>query len=1086
MKSRSVKQAAARLAVATVTVFISSNVLAGGYTLSQCANGGVKDDVPHTECHEGWISGNANQSKAAYAEGQFLPYRVVMTGLAPDETYTYRFSWDTLKSGKHAIDYIGSFDYTVVDANPCDGLGELCSSATIGLTPIPNDPAVLAAGKDPIEGDMVLFGGTLEPIIPDDYGFASIGDVQSLSVTFTADQETAVLAWGGHIASPSDWGDGNTAADINGSPYHTSNIALLDSSGAAVASGAQDVALSAAAIYVPSSTTVRKFSNKPGLFTFTAALDRTTLAPDGEGATWTLADGGSVTFDAQDDGVLTITELGLPEGDWRIKSITCAKVGAGEVFSYVHGEDPETASAEFEVNEAGSFECDFVNEFFGAPVLDVVKRVVGVNDDCNESVLLDDQFDTRSINSGETVKYCYWISNTGSDAALDVSLVDDRASLAEEATIGLTGGSEIGGDAGIADLAPGESLAGELVVQLDVALGSVVTNTATAAGTGQYDDQEYTASDTATVTADQASACTLDASVNAGEGCPGASTEYVIKGSETAVNWCARVTWDGDAFLDLQGIAVTLQGTGVAGTGGDMAPNSSQDVAVGAYRDPADEDFTGTLVLTGTEGGLNQVTCSGSATINVLDPGLNLVKLASEDATCGNSDDAHDVEIINGESVWYCIEVSNSGDTKLTNVSIVDDLLGAIVEVPDLEPGDAWTWQSPEQTPTETVTNTAVATSVEPNTGTTIDSDRSSATVTVLSADVRVDKSVDPPAIVLCPPESEELFCSDQDGSGLFDASYAVTVKNLGPNVATGVTVTDDLPEGFIYTDNDGGCTHDGGAHQLVCDLSDMASGDEVTITITGQIDTTAFARPWQALTNQACARTEPVYLDPEQGNNCDDATTHISTGPTRTIGWWGTHPDGLAACLEFGAIDIGFVVLEDEAEGRLIDATVSTDPGAPNRARLNVVETMFLDDGDTEYASGVVLAKGLINAGTARWNDGTRRSEIDQERIKTGRQLAAAWCNEALFRSEFDYFYLGWDTIHAVMRGELCFPELDYGSCAGPGGKPDLDKIIASINALGSVADDFNNSGDASPVDFDAARADPDAPEDDPTDPSD
>jgi len=364
--------------------------------------------------------------------------------------------------------------------------------------------------------------------------------------------------------------------------------------------------------------------------------------------------------------------------------------------------------------------------------------------------------------------------------------------------------------------------------------------------------------------------------------------------------------------------------------------------------------------------------------------------------------------------------------------------------------------------------------------------ERSSATVTVLSADVKVEKTAVPGNIVLCGPDGG-AFCTPDDGDdGIFDVSYEIVVTNLGPYEASGVTVTDELPEGFTYVDNDAGCEYDGVEHAVTCGPFDLMADMQETITISGTLDSNSFELPWQDVRNQACARTDPVQLDPNPGNNCDEASTHISTGPTRTIGWWGTHPDGLAACLDSGGIDLGFVVLDDESEDDAIDATVSTNPGAANRAKSNLITPEIMPDDDAELATGIELAKGLLNAGTARWKDDTRRSEIDQERIKTGRQLVAAWCNEALFGSEFDYFYLGWDTIQAVMLGELCFPDLTEGSCEGPGNKPDLDLIIASINAVGSVADMFNNSGDALPTDFEALPADPKAPEDDPTDPTD
>ena len=45
-------------------------------------------------------------------------------------------------------------------------------------------------------------------------------DKTFITVTFTATSSSAVLAWGGHIASQLDWGLGNSASAINGSPYH--------------------------------------------------------------------------------------------------------------------------------------------------------------------------------------------------------------------------------------------------------------------------------------------------------------------------------------------------------------------------------------------------------------------------------------------------------------------------------------------------------------------------------------------------------------------------------------------------------------------------------------------------------------------------------------------------------------------------------------------------------------------------------------------------------------------------------------------------------------------------------------------------
>jgi uncharacterized repeat protein (TIGR01451 family) len=45
-------------------------------------------------------------------------------------------------------------------------------------------------------------------------------------VTFTAADSTVLLAWGGHIASQVDWGAGNSAGAISGSPYHMRILSL--------------------------------------------------------------------------------------------------------------------------------------------------------------------------------------------------------------------------------------------------------------------------------------------------------------------------------------------------------------------------------------------------------------------------------------------------------------------------------------------------------------------------------------------------------------------------------------------------------------------------------------------------------------------------------------------------------------------------------------------------------------------------------------------------------------------------------------------------------------------------------------------
>ena len=1086
-------------------VLISPSLYAEGMTLNQCANGGISDPVDHLQCYEGWISGNANKQKAAYAEGEFLPVRVTLTGLTIGSQYTYEFSWDTTHSGKHALDYVGTYNHDVSNANACQGLLASICSGTVSAAAIPVDPSL---GFVPIAGQMTLFGGTLAAIAAGDYTSPG-GVARGLRVSFTPDQATVVLTWGAHIASPIDWGDGNTASDINGSPYHTQNESLRDSGGNVVASGGQDVQLSAAAVFVPAQVMVTKTANASGTFSFESFRDGMDLPPDGQFNPWNLMTGESTMLNPMDDGEITIAETSLPAGEWRIKSITCSELGEGEVFAYVFGQGDPTDTAVFEIVEAGTYDCVFENEFYGAPVLNIIKKVIREADSCTDAVRDNAGNESLMIYSGETVRYCYWVNNTGSDTALALTVVDDLGNGDPGDDVTLISGVDLQPD--------GSYLAGELLVQHLIANGATIVNVATAEATGEIDQQTYSASDDASVTADLIATCSLTASVTTGA-CPGGPNVVVLEGD--SVNWCATVTWDANAFLDLTNIHIEMSEDPSVNTNpGDMSPGQMTAFTVGS-KTAGISDFNGTLVLTGSEGGLNDISCQGQASVDVIHPGLQLTKLASLDDECGNADDSDMQTIFYSELIWYCLTVENTGDVPLEDVLIDDNE----ITLNDFDAGDLAVDQSktfifgPFQPP-ETVTNTASATATEPQTDTEVGPEYSSATVEVLAADIEVDKDVDPGVIVICPddPPDPEI-CSEPNLNGNYDAVYTITVTNHGPSMAFDVSVEDALPEGFLYDSDDGGCLLNGS--MLECFIGDMAVNEEVVIHVYGEIDPSIFPFPWMTVTNLACANPVPPTMDPDPSNNCDTAKTDITTGPTHTIGYWGTHPHALNACMDLGPVDLGFLTLRNEKDDNEIDATISTGigpqlggggGGGGFRVKSLVVgkstgggvtldkppvgggprgdslmQAMLYPDFDTSAESVYHLAKGLINANPAKWKNHYKRSDMDQARVKAARQLTAAWCNEELAGAIFAGFFLGWDNIRAIMAGEAYLDGLTVISCGGVCDDSLLPEVIASIEYIATVADLFNNSGGDLPFPFPPAPADPHAPEDDPTDPSD
>ena len=96
-------------------------------SLGQCAN----DPLPSSHldgCSASatdWVNGNLGNSKSVYFEGDYIPYRLVLQNLAPGP-HAVTIEWDTTKSSKHAIDYLGTVTQTVATANPCLGVA-LCT-----------------------------------------------------------------------------------------------------------------------------------------------------------------------------------------------------------------------------------------------------------------------------------------------------------------------------------------------------------------------------------------------------------------------------------------------------------------------------------------------------------------------------------------------------------------------------------------------------------------------------------------------------------------------------------------------------------------------------------------------------------------------------------------------------------------------------------------------------------------------------------------------------------------------------------------------------------------------------------------------
>lgn len=108
-------------------------------------------------------------------------------------------------------------------------------------------------------------------------------------------------------------------------------------------------------------------------------------------------------------------------------------------------------------------------------------------------------------------------------------------------------------------------------------------------------------------------------------------------------------------------------------------------------------------------------------------------------------------------------------------------------------------------------------------------------------------------------------------------ATYTITISNRGPEAASNVVLTDNLPYGAQFKDissSQGSCTPPAkGSYEVTCQLGDIANGDAANSTVTVRIT----AHPSQGYVNNVASVTSDT-VDPDLSNN----TTAFSTAVTK------------------------------------------------------------------------------------------------------------------------------------------------------------------------------------------------------------
>ena len=237
-------------------------------------------------------------------------------------------------------------------------------------------------------------------------------------------------------------------------------------------------------------------------------------------------------------------------------------------------------------------------------------------------------------------------------------------------------------------------------------------------------------------------------------------------------------------------------------------------------------DTTNTATATGTPPVGPAVTDTDTATVDVVNPGLDIVKTGPAQAR-------------EGETVTYHFAVRNTGDTSLSGIVVTDDVIGAIGTIPTLAAGATVTLEGTYTIPAghpADVVNIGTACVSATVLGDTPLCDNSTHTLDVLHPAIHVAKSVNKPVITA--------------GTTV---TYSYLVTNPGDIALSGVALTDDKCAAVTATGGD--TDHDNlldvgetwtytCSAALVADTVNVATakgappvGPDVTATDTARVD---------------------------------------------------------------------------------------------------------------------------------------------------------------------------------------------------------------------------------------------------------
>jgi uncharacterized repeat protein (TIGR01451 family) len=492
-----------------------------------------------------------------------------------------------------------------------------------------------------------------------------------------------------------------------------------------------------------------------------------------------------------------------------------------------------------------------------------------------------------TVNAGTDITYTITVSNDGPSDAASVTMTDTLPPATTFVSLTQTSGPTFACAATtctIATFAADATATFELVASIPASATGTIDNIASVFSTTTGDpdpaDNNFIASSTITASADLS---VTKASV--GPATPGSTVTYGIEVANNGPSDATSVTLT-DALPPGTTFVSLTQSTGPTFACTTPAPGANGTITctLASFAGGATATFSIVVTLAPDATGTIDNTATVSSTTNDPAPENNTstattILGANADLIVTKSGSAAATA---GSDLTYTVTVLNNGPSDAVDVTLTDELPAQTTFVSaDQTSGPNFTCTTPAvgaggtiscsiatlvpmssatfsfvvhiaPDATGTIENSADASSPTPDPSPANSSDSTSTAIAAATTDVSITKTAD----------------ASTYAAGA-TATYTIAVTNNGPEIATGVTVTDVLPAGATLisaTPTQGTCS---GTATVTCNLGFLDADDTATITLVVTLPTMP-----GPVENTASVTSGQV--DPAPANNASTSTVSI------------------------------------------------------------------------------------------------------------------------------------------------------------------------------------------------------------------